>query len=83
VVKVILQKGRIVAAHERYNSIRQVAPVCTPPNTCSLGHRSPQPKRHLDRFGSAIFAQLTAECRRACPGMFFPLKFVPGYLDPI
>jgi len=25
-------------------------------------------------IGSAIFAQLSAKCRRACPGMSFPLK---------
>jgi len=27
----------IAAAHERFNGIRQVAPVCTPPNTFLLG----------------------------------------------
>jgi len=37
VVKVIWQKGRIAAAHGRFDGIRQVAPVCTPPNTCFLG----------------------------------------------
>jgi len=37
VVKVILQKGRITAAHERYNGIRQVAPMCTTSNTCFPG----------------------------------------------
>ena len=36
-LKVIWQKGRIVAAHGRFNGISQVAPVCTGPNTCFLG----------------------------------------------
>jgi len=29
--------GRIAAAHGQFNGIRQVAPVCTPPNICFLG----------------------------------------------
>jgi len=49
-----LTKGRIAAAHGRFYCIRHVVPMCTPPNTlglhASLGHPSPQPKRHLDRF---------------------------------
>jgi len=47
--------------------------VCTPPNTCfleSTGIHNPNDTS----IGSAIFAQLMAECRRACPGMYFPLK---------
>ena len=36
-VKVIWQKGRIAAARGRFNVIRQMAPVCIPPNTCFLG----------------------------------------------
>ena len=28
-------------------------------------------------IGSAIFAQFTAECRRACPGMSCPLEIAP------
>jgi len=37
---------------DAFNGIRQVARVCTPPDTCFLGraHPSLQPKRHLDRF---------------------------------
>jgi len=46
--------------------------VYTSPNTCF-----PAPTRVLSpngiSIGSAIFGQLTAECRRACPGMTFPL----------
>jgi len=45
-VKVISQKGRIVAAHERFNCICQVAPMCTPSNSASwkkTASRSPQP----------------------------------------
>jgi len=35
-------------------------------------------------ISSAICAQLTAQCRRACPGLSFPLKIAPshGDLDP-
>ena len=36
VVKAIWQKGCIAAAHGWFSGIRQVAPVCTPPNTCFL-----------------------------------------------
>jgi len=31
-----LTKDRIAAAHGRFSGIRQVAPECTPPNTCFL-----------------------------------------------
>ena len=37
VVIVIWQKGRIAAAHGRFNRIHQMAPMCTPSNTCFLG----------------------------------------------
>ena len=52
----------VAAAHVRFSGISQVAPVCTTPNKCA-STRSPNPKRHLDRFSiaSAVFAQLTAE----------------------
>ena len=43
----------------------------------SLDHPRPQPKQHLNRF--IHFAQLTAECRRACPGMSFPIKIAPSF----
>jgi len=57
-----LTKGRIAATHGQFNGIHQVPPVCTPYNTNSS--LSPQPKGIS--IGSAIFAQLMAECRRAC-----------------
>jgi len=60
VVKVTWQKGRITAVHGWFSGIRQVAPVCTPRNTCFLG-----PTRVHNPNGiwidSAIFTQLTAE----------------------
>jgi len=51
-----------VAAYRRFSCIRQVVPVCTPPNTCFLW-----PTRvHIQNatsIGSATLAQLTAESR--------------------
>ena len=44
VFKVIWQKGHTAAAHGRFSGICQVAPVCTPTNTCFLAHPSPQRK---------------------------------------
>jgi len=44
-----------------------------PPNTCFLGPIRVSNPNGIS-IGSAIFAQLTAECRRACPGTSFPLK---------
>jgi len=53
-----LTTGRIAAAYGQFNGIRQVAPVCTPPNTWSL-----RPTRVLNPNGIsislAIFAGLT------------------------
>jgi len=58
VVKVILHKGRIVAAHGRFSHLCQVAPMCIPSNTSFLG-----PTRvHIPNgisIGSAVFSQLT------------------------
>ena len=45
------------------------------------GFSSP-PQLHIPNgilIGSAVFAQLMAECRWACPGMFFPLKIDPSH----
>jgi len=69
VVTAIWRKGRIAAAHGRFNRIRQVAPMCT---LCACFLR---PTRvHIANnisIGSAVFAQLTAECpytlQRAAP----------------
>jgi len=72
-----LTKGRIAAAHARFNGIPQMTPVCTPLNTCFLGLSRVYNPTGIS-IGSAIFAQLTSECRRVCPGMSFgdsfPLK---------
>jgi len=67
-VKVIRQKGRIIAAHGRFSGIRRVAPVCTPPNTCFLRPTRVHNPNGIS-IGSAIFVQLTAVCHRACSGM--------------
>ena len=45
----------------------------TPCNTSVLGPIRVHSPNGFS-IGSAIFAQLTAECRRACPGMSFALK---------
>jgi len=58
-----LSTGCIAAAHGRFKSIRQVAPVCTPtgpPITCFLGPTRVQNPNGI-LIGSAVFAQLTAE----------------------
>jgi len=76
-VEVIWQKCRIAAAHKQFNDIRQMAPVCTPPKACFLGStRVHNPNGISIRL--VIYAQLTAECCRACPGMSFPLKIAPS-----
>ena len=54
-----LTTGRIAAAHGRFNGIRQVAQVCTPPNTCLIGPPGFQIPNAIS-IGSAVFAQLTA-----------------------
>ena len=68
-----LTRGHIAAAHGQFSGIRQVAPVCTPPNRCFFGPTQVQIPNGIS-ISSAVFAQLTADCRRACPGMSFPLK---------
>jgi len=54
-----LTTGRIAAAHRRFNGIRQVAQLCTPPNTCFIGPTRFQTPNTIS-IGSAVFAQLTA-----------------------
>ena len=39
-----------------------------------LSWTHPSPQHNGISVSSAIFAQLTAKCRRACPGISFPLK---------
>jgi len=48
-----LQKGRITATHERFNRIREVAPMCTPSYTCFL-ESIPVHIRNCRLIGSAI-----------------------------
>ena len=55
-----LTTGRIAAAQRRFNGICQVAPVCTPPDTCFLGPTRVHNPNCIS-IGSAVFAQLTAE----------------------
>ena len=59
-VKVISQKGCIAAAHGRLDHVRQVAPMCTPSNTCFLGATGVHIPNGIS-IGSAIFSQLTTE----------------------
>jgi len=66
--------GHIPAAREWFSGLHQVAPVCTPPNTCFLGPTRVQIPNSMS-ICSAIFAQLTTEgpytLQRAAPS---PLK---------
>jgi len=52
------------AEHGQLNRIRQIAPMCTPRNTYFLGSTRVHNPNSIS-FGSASFAQLTAECRGA------------------
>jgi len=73
VVQSNLTYGRITAAsfgppgHEQFSRIRRLATMSI---MLPLAYSSPQHKWHLERFSH--FAQLTAECHRACRNMFFP-----------
>ena len=51
-------KGRIAAAHGRFNCICQVVPMCTRSNTCFLGPTRVHIPTDIST-GSAVFAQLT------------------------
>jgi len=61
----------MTATHGQFNGIRQVAPVCTPPNTCFLGTTIVQIPNGIS-IGSAFFAQLTAERPYTLHGPPFP-----------
>ena len=84
VVKAIWQKDHIAAAHGQFSRIRQVTPICTPCNACFLGPTGVHNQNGIS-IGSAVFAQLKAECRRACPGIPSPSKspHPKGNLDHI
>ena len=73
VVKVIWQKGCIATTHGWFSDICQVAPVYT-----YLIHASLDPTEC--RTWLRHFAQLTAECHRACPVMSFPLKIASWHV---
>jgi len=57
-----LTTGRIAATHRWFSGIHHVALVCTQPNTCFLGPSRVQIPNGIS-IGSAVFAQMTAECR--------------------
>ena len=57
-MKVICQKGRIAAAHGRFNRIRQVATIFTQCNTCFLGPTRVHSPNGIE-IRSAVFAGLT------------------------
>jgi len=69
------------AAHGRFSRIRQVAPMCSHVKHASFG--LPEHDPNNVSIGLVIFAQLTSECRRTCPGMFFLRKLLlcMGYSD--
>ena len=55
-----------------------LAPPCEYDWTCAASaHLNLQSKQQISH--SAIFAQLTAECHQACPGMSFPLIIAPSH----
>jgi len=51
------QKSRIAAAHERFTCVHQVAPMCTPSNTCFRGPTGVHIANGIS-IGSAVFAGL-------------------------
>ena len=55
--------------------LRQCSARC---NTCFLGPIRCHNPNSIS-IGSAMFAQLTVECHRACPGMSFPLKIADSH----
>jgi len=73
-----MTKGRIAAAHERSSGIRQVAPVQCAPHLIHASVSQPEPTIKMASQSVQPFSQLTTEGRRACPGMYFPLKLPVG-----
>ena len=70
--------GRIAAARERFNGIRQLAPVCIR-NTCFLMPTRVQIQNGMS-IGSAVLAQLTAVSRYTSQwAVPFPLKIAPSH----
>jgi len=80
-----LTKSRIAAAHGQLSGIGQVASLCTSLNTCFLGPSWSHNPNSIS-IGSAVFAQLTAECPHSLQwAALSPIKIAPshGDLDPI
>jgi len=73
-----LTTGCIAVAHGRFNGIRQVAPMCTPRNTCFLG----QPKSE-SQMTSRLVQLFLHSSRQNIPvlynGLPFPLKIAPSH----
>jgi len=59
-------------------SYSQVAPMCPHVIHASFGPPESTNSNEIS-IGSAIFAQLMPECRRACPGMSFALKIASSH----
>jgi len=65
------KNGHTAAAHELFNRIRQVAPICASHVTdASLGPESTQPKRHFDQPFLHNARQSVVGHTRACTGNF-------------
>jgi len=80
-----MTKGRIAAAHGRFNGIHQVAPVCTHPIHPLLGPPTRVQIPNHSSISSAVFAHLTADCHytlqlAARPSLKIVLPI--GDLDP-
>jgi len=75
VIKAIWQKGRIAAVHGRFNSIRQVAPMCTPSNTCF--HGPPEP---IPQMASQSVQRLLNSSRQGVPILYNGLPLPPSKL---
>ena len=68
------KEPHIAAEHGRLNCIRQVAPMCTPPHvTHPYVGRCESTTQTASRLVQP-FLDSSRQCRRACPGMSFPLK---------
>jgi len=71
-----LTRGRIAAAHGRFNGIRQKKRARVYPHQIilSCAHPSPNPKRHLDRFSRFCTAYGSESLYFTTGRPFFPLK---------
>ena len=86
-----LTRGRIATTDVRFNRIHQVVLTCPPvrarwrhlANTMNLCFLLPTRVHNPNgkSIGSDVFAQLMAQCHRACPCMSFPLITAPSHGD--